>query len=307
MRVWVRKLQPEALRSTGIHLILSPILAIVCYLAADWIVGGVSLGDFLDKNDYSFRESLGLLFFGASGSFVGYAGLLFEDITDHYSSGNYWGLGYLLLIPLVLLFCFPLAVIGFLGILIIKYAPTNKEIFIAVPILITSLGLVYYYKKRQKDKFIYAIMSCDVPRVKAFLSKRPNLARNVDREDGFTHLHRAANAGIGDKIMVTLVRLQKEGRELDPFGLATEIAELLLAHGAEVNATSVCRTTPLHLAVHHGNWKLVVLLLARGAEVNAKNSTGETPLKIAWGKKLYNGAPVYESLVKLLKKHGATY
>ena len=85
-------------------------------------------------------------------------------------------------------------------------------------------------------------------------------------------------------------------------------AELLLAHGADVNARGKSERTPLHVAAsqrlnayaqlllaHHEN--LTALLLAHGADVNAKTAYGWTPLKCAV-------AEGNESVVTLLLDHG---
>ena len=61
-----------------------------------------------------------------------------------------------------------------------------------------------------------------------------------------------------------------------------DVVELLLAHGAEINAANnKYGATPLHLAAQEGYKGVAELLLARGAEVNAKDKDGETPLYIA--------------------------
>jgi cytohesin len=50
-----------------------------------------------------------------------------------------------------------------------------------------------------------------------------------------------------------------------------DIADLLLAKGAIVNAKDKAGRTPLYTAADEGRKKIVVLLLARGADVNARN------------------------------------
>ena len=77
-----------------------------------------------------------------------------------------------------------------------------------------------------------------------------------------------------------------------------DIAELLLAHGAEVNAGEG-GSSPLHGAVMFGQTEMAAWLLAQGANVNAPNFEGKTPLPVAV--KNQNTA-----LADLLRKHGGT-
>jgi len=59
-----------------------------------------------------------------------------------------------------------------------------------------------------------------------------------------------------------------------------EIAEYLLAHGAEVNA-GAGGTTPLHGAVMFGQLEMVHWLIEHGADPNPLNYENKTPLKLA--------------------------
>jgi ankyrin repeat protein len=76
--------------------------------------------------------------------------------------------------------------------------------------------------------------------------------------------------------------------------------ELLLAHGADINARDIGGRTQLHYAAEEGRVNVAELLLAHGADVNAKDNEGKTPLRKAAesGKKelavllLANGADV---------------
>jgi hypothetical protein len=66
-----------------------------------------------------------------------------------------------------------------------------------------------------------------------------------------------------------------------------DIVNLLLAHGADVNATSPSLWTPLHLAVRScgdrpGDVLLVKRLLNAGANVDAESCDGRRPLSIAY-------------------------
>ncbi len=71
----------------------------------------------------------------------------------------------------------------------------------------------------------------------------------------------------------------------------TNVAEILLDNGADVNIQN-----PLLFAVRTGNLKMVQLLLANGANINATNATGENALQIAEHHK-------HKNIVKFLKDY----
>jgi len=58
----------------------------------------------------------------------------------------------------------------------------------------------------------------------------------------------------------------------------SEIAELLIAKGADVNSKDAFGWTPLHESANSGNKEITELLISKGAEVNAKRKDGTTPL-----------------------------
>lgn len=79
------------------------------------------------------------------------------------------------------------------------------------------------------------------------------------------------------------------------------VVELLLKHGADVNATNHndhWGTTPLHAAAHANQRAIAELLIAQGADVNAINLNGRTPLQET---EFHKAKPV----AKLLQRHGA--
>lgn len=78
----------------------------------------------------------------------------------------------------------------------------------------------------------------------------------------------------------------------------TDLAELLIHHGARVDAKTLYGHTPLHLAAMEGQDKVVSMLIGKGADINAKNHKGNTPLYYA---QLRNRVKICD----ILKKNGA--
>ena len=78
---------------------------------------------------------------------------------------------------------------------------------------------------------------------------------------------------------------------------SVEIAEMLLARGANIDANDERGWTPLHLVVNFGHLLLAEYLLAHHAKVNSKDNLGHTPLSLA-------SIAGRERLMTLLLKHG---
>jgi ankyrin repeat protein len=77
-----------------------------------------------------------------------------------------------------------------------------------------------------------------------------------------------------------------------------DVAKLLLARKADVNAKNTMGETPLHItAAEFGYKDIAELLLAHGADVNCKNNWGKTPLQVA-------SQRGYKDIVELLRQHG---
>ncbi len=79
---------------------------------------------------------------------------------------------------------------------------------------------------------------------------------------------------------------------------SVEMVQLLLKHGADINARDYRRRTPLHYAVYGYSPEMVKLLLDKGAEVNAVDSNNQTPFTAA-----DSGGG---TIARLLKEHGGT-
>ena len=64
-------------------------------------------------------------------------------------------------------------------------------------------------------------------------------------------------------------------------GDCKEVTEILIANGANINTQDSAGRTPLHIAILNGQPNMVMLLLEKGADVNVRMNNGETPLDFA--------------------------
>jgi hypothetical protein len=101
----------------------------------------------------------------------------------------------------------------------------------------------------------------DIKKVESLLKAQPSLVSSKDEQYGQTPLHFAA------------------------FNDRLEVAKLLLADKADVNAKAKNGSTPLHLAAAKGSKDMVELLVANKADVNALDNEGWSPAHsaITWG------------------------
>jgi hypothetical protein len=145
-----------------------------------------------------------------------------------------------------------------------KIAEKSTQLFPAVdsqipsnpPIALTSPTAPHQAQPAPEElcaSFHKATRDGDLQKIQVLLQENPKLAFSKDK-GLVTPLHWAADWGYKD------------------------IADLLLAYGADVNARNNIRSVPLHKAAAGGHDEVAKLLLAKKADVNAKNLFGETPL-----------------------------
>jgi ankyrin repeat protein len=110
--------------------------------------------------------------------------------------------------------------------------------------------------------------------------------------DGVTALHFAASFGKAEAARVLRTSgapvgvVSRNDMLVQPLhsaaaGLHHEVCRVLIAAGADVNATQQHGFTPLHAAGEHGDDELVELLLSAGADPSAVTDAGDTPADTA--------------------------
>lgn len=132
----------------------------------------------------------------------------------------------------------------------------------------------------------------DVERLKKIVDAEPNAVREFSA-DGWTALHLAAAFGTPGAVRHLLDRgarvdtiSQNPQKNLPlhaacALGRNRETIELLLAHGADANASQVGGYTALFSVAAANRRDLAELLLARGANPHLKNDQGKTAAQYA--------------------------
>jgi ankyrin repeat protein len=164
------------------------------------------------------------------------------------------------------------------------------------------------------DAIHQAALDGNLDKVKALLqddpslvfSKVPTNAPNYVRYDGFTPLLCAAENGHKD-VADFLLAHKADVNATSANGWTSlhaaayfghkDVVELLLSHKAHIEAKDLDGYTPLHLASGGGHKDIVELLLTNKADVNAKSVNGQTPLKLAELVK-------HTDVVELLRQNG---
>ena len=170
---------------------------------------------------------------------------------------------------------------------------------------ITGLMLYLYFIKRGATPFHRACSKGDIAAVKAFLKADPSRLNRPDRF-GIAPLQYAA----GWNRVPVVEFLLDQGADVNraksgwtPLTLACaaghqEVFDLLLAKGADPNATGPNPVYPIHAAVNQGRIQMTATLLQKGSNPNQLGEKKITPLHLA----AFRGET---SLIQLLLEHGA--
>jgi ankyrin repeat protein len=145
-------------------------------------------------------------------------------------------------------------------------------------------------------------------RLRELIAADPSLV-NSHAPDGFTPLGLAIFFGHAETVNALIdagadVNLaSRESMKVSPLASASaagqlEIARVLIARGANVNARAAGEFTPLHESAASGRMEFAKLLLENGADVNARTADGKTPLDYA---REHNRAEMVQLLSKYVR------
>jgi len=150
---------------------------------------------------------------------------------------------------------------------------------------------------------VHAVNRNHVPSINALVAKGASIEKET--RQGYTPLEVAIgdnqlfaadalikagakiNAANGSQKITPLMLIasqlspQKRTTHLASGPTPIEIADEMIAHGADVNARSAAGVTALMIAAGHNNAPMIGLLLSKGADPTIKNNVGKTALDIA--------------------------
>mgnify|MGYP002827039394 CR=1 FL=1 len=168
-------------------------------------------------------------------------------------------------------------------------------------ILITTIAAVVLAGCGPSMSIHEAVETGNIEVVKHHLAAGADV--NTKDDSGLTPLHYAGGKEIAE-ILIAEGADVNAGDQMTPLHYAAseghkEVAELLISKGANVDAQSFVGMTPLREAANQGHDSIVELLVTKGADVNLKDSDGRTPLD--------NTLKAFHKTktVELLRKHGA--
>jgi ankyrin repeat protein len=236
------------------------------------------------------------------------AGLFFLvlKVRRHGFSQPFW--------PAVLAGIFLLSLTWLVTTLTSAVPPTRREVRVRYYILLLPLFVFGHMDtlspSSQTDADVARILRAadddDLEQTRLLLRHNPNLVFAKSKE-GFTALHYAALHGYPEIAKLLLAEKAdvnaKTGKGATPLQYAVwydhkETVQLLLSSNADVDVRGEIGGTPLYDAAANGQIEEVGMLLAAKADVNARTLRGDTALSVAAS----NG---YEDVVRLLIDNGA--
>ena len=192
----------------------------------------------------------------------------------------------------------------------------SDDVDFITALLLAHPKLVNEHTPQRVTPLMVACKHASVNTVRLLLDFKANVNASTNTDVG-TPLHEACDAG-----SVAIVRMLIDAgaqvpkptklSKIHPIhracasvavasspAVSTELAKLLISNGADINATTVDLSSPLHLATNHGNAAIVrVLCESPDIKVNVKDKNGATPLLTACTKK-------HEEIVSILLDAGA--
>jgi ankyrin repeat protein len=177
--------------------------------------------------------------------------------------------------------------LDFGGIAIMRFV-FNSRFWSRASVLLLLVLVLAWTRTAFGDSIHHAAEKGDLAKVKELLKDAPNLVSAKDKF-GKTPLHLAAKNGHKDVAELLLangadINARDSNGGFTPLDLALssyhykDIVEFLLARGADANARSDQGLTPLQEAAMRGQKDTVNLLLGKNADVNARDEKGNTPL-----------------------------
>ena len=143
---------------------------------------------------------------------------------------------------------------------------------------------------RAEGNVFEAAMNGKLEKAEALIKAHPDLVFSHASYGSMTPLQFAAQYGHKDVAELLLAnKAEVEAKSYGDwspllnavFGGHKDMVELLLAHKANVNYQESAGRSPLHVAAENGYTAIAELLLANKVHVNAKNRDGMTPLHVA--------------------------